>query len=80
MRIQFILKFMCTDKNNDKNKTKPSPPTSSSYSLFLLTVLGKIKRNCMSRLFCIANLLETDKIKTFLSGFICFNLIQTKMK
>ena len=26
MRMQFILKFMCTDKNNDKNKTKPSPP------------------------------------------------------
>ena len=50
MRMQFILKFMCTDKNNDKNKTKPSPPTSSSYSLFLLTVLRKIKRNCMSRL------------------------------
>ena len=71
---------MCTDTNNDKNKTKPSPPTSSSYSLFLLTVLGKINRNCMSRLFCIANLLETDKIKTFLFGFICFNLIQTKMK
>ena len=47
-------------------------PFLSSYnffncckSLFLLTVFGKIKRNCISGLFCIANLLEVSKKKNF---------------
>ena len=29
-----------------------------TFSLFLLSVLWKVKRNCMSELFCIGNLLE----------------------
>ena len=82
--FSWYWKFMCTDKNNDKNKTKPlssSTPFTvfliaekllnlwlwnfQTFSLFLLTGLWKIKCNCMSGLFCIANLLEVDWKKAF---------------
>ena len=72
------MKFMCTDKINDKNKTNlppsPSIPVTvflipeklislwlwniQAFSLFLLTVLWKIKRIYMSGLFYIENFLE----------------------
>ena len=72
---------MCTDKNNDKNKTNLMPPHFQScfrfliaekllslsfssfqtFSLFLLTALQKIKRKCISELFCIANLTEMGR-------------------
>ena len=46
---------------------------------FLLTVLWKTKSNCMSGLFCIANLLELGRKKNFFS-FMDFNLLKTKIK
>ena len=64
---------MCAVKNDDKNKINLPPP--SFHSLFncwksakisdIQFVLWKMKSNCMNGLFCIANLLEVDRKKTF---------------
>ena len=35
-RIQFIVEIMCTDKNNDENKTKLPPPLYNPVTVFLI--------------------------------------------
>ena len=120
--FSLYWKFMCTDKNNYKNKMnlpRPSfhsyfncwkttksndknkmnlPPSSfhsflscwkttkssktlkfSKFQFVFINVLWKIKRNCLSGLFCIVNLFEVSRKKHF-SNFMDFNPVQTKMK
>ena len=48
-------------------------------SLYFLTVLRKIKSNCRSGLFCMANLLELVK-KNIFFNFVDFNPLQAKIK
>ena len=63
-------KFVCVKKNNDKNKAGLSPLSStvflnatsitlkfSDFQFVFVSVLWKIKHNCMSELFCMANFL-----------------------
>ena len=51
-----------------------------SFSLFLLTVLRKIKHNYMSGLFCIEDLSKVGRKKPFFFNFMVFNPVQAKMK
>ena len=74
--LNLYWKFMCTVKNNDKHKMKlplpffhsfwktAKPNNTLKFSDFKL-VLWKIKSNCMSGLFYIANLLEVGRKKIF---------------
>ena len=76
--FNLYWKFMRTVTNNDKNKMSWPPPsfysflncwktaksTKTKFSDFQF-VLKKIKSNCMSGLFCIANLLGVGRQKTF---------------
>ena len=71
---------MSTAKNNDKNKMNSPPPSFHSFLNWLKTAKStktlkqnlrlsacfmKNKSNCMSGLFCIANLLELGRKKTY---------------
>ena len=78
--FNLFWKFICTDKNNEKNKTnfhfsynflnywktiKPMTLKLSDFQFFFITGLWKIKCKCMSASFCIANLLEADRKNFF---------------
>ena len=75
--LEFMCADQNHDKNKT-NLPRPPPVTVfliaerqlslwlwnfQTFGLFLLIVLGKTKRNCMSVLFCIANLLEVGRKK-----------------
>ena len=45
MRIQFILEFMCTDKNNDKKETNLPPLSFHSNCSFLRVSECPFKQN-----------------------------------
>ena len=74
--LNLYWKFMCTVKNNDKHKMNLPLPflhsfwkTAKSNNTLKFSdfkfVLWKIKSNCMSGLFYIANLLEVGGKKFF---------------
>ena len=91
---------MCTDGNDDKNKTNlpPSPSTLvaviiiaekllslwlwnfQTFGLFLLSVLLKIKHNCVSGFFCIAGLSKVGRKKHFLKFYGLTPPSQNKVK
>ena len=62
-----------------KTATKPMTLITSGLSLFLLTILWKIKRNCMSGLFCMAYLSKVGRKKHFFN-FMVFKPLQAKIK
>ena len=62
-----------------KTATKPMTLITSGLSLFLLTILWKIKRNCMSGLFGMAYLSKVGRKKHFLN-FMVFKPFQAKIK
>ena len=72
---------MCTDENNDKKKTsyipncwKTAKPMTLKFWGFQF-VFWKIQRNCMSGLFCIADLSKVGR-KEFSFSFMGFNSVQ----
>ena len=85
--FNLYCKFMCTDKNNDKDKTNLLPlpfqfvytvlncwKTTKSMTLKLSDFqFAFINRKCMIGLFCIANLLEVVKKNKYVFNFLTFN-------
>ena len=49
------------------------------FQYVFVNVLLKISSNCMSGLFCIANLLEIGRKKIFFKISMDFKLLRTKM-
>ena len=92
-------KLMCTDKNNDKNKTnlpssfhssdgflnfwktaKPMTLKFSDFQFVSINCFVIFNNDCMSGLFCIADLLDVGRKKKDFFNFMVFNLLQAKMK
>ena len=70
--FNFYWKFVCTDKNNDKNKTNLPPPASTPAIVFLITqkLLSKLKKNFQN--FSLSLLIFLSMLLLFLLNLLSF--------